>query len=171
MPRYNIALLRKESGMTQQELASRLNLSQGHLSSVETGRNPFPIERVEDLQKLFPDKNLEDYLLEEETIKSGYEVGNNNSDSHIHINGPEALKTLISMVAPPSIEDRNKIEFLSSEISTLHHRIEKLSERNERLMDKIEKANQHIYELMEENNALTKLLAEHGISPQAKLSI
>lgn len=164
MPRYNIANLRKDAGMTQQELARRLNLSQGFLSSVETGRNPFPTERIDDLKNIFPDIDLENYLLDDTMNRYGYEVGNNNNDCQIHINDPEALKALISVMSSQNPEERNPAEVLSIQIGNLFQRIDKLNERNERLMDKIEKANMRIYELMEENNRLIKLLSEQRIN-------
>ncbi len=52
MARYNIAQLRKDEGMTQQELASRLKISQGFLSSIETAKNNFPADKVEILKNL-----------------------------------------------------------------------------------------------------------------------
>lgn len=51
--------------MTQIQLAKALGVSQGFLSGMETGRNPFPEERRKNFAEAFPDVDLEDYRLPE----------------------------------------------------------------------------------------------------------
>ena len=65
MARYDLKKLRAAYKLTQKELADKLNVTQGFLSSVEKWRNPFPDERIDDLQRVFPDADLDTYEVPE----------------------------------------------------------------------------------------------------------
>lgn len=49
---YKIKSVRKEKGITQEELANLANISRSHLSSVENGRNDISIKKLSDLAKV-----------------------------------------------------------------------------------------------------------------------
>ena len=72
MARYDLKKLRTAYKITQKELADKLNVTQGFLSSVEKWRNPFPDERIDDLQRVFPDADLTDYEVPERATHSVY---------------------------------------------------------------------------------------------------
>lgn len=70
MAKYDLQKFRRERNLTQIQLAKALGVSQGFLSGMETGRNPFPEERRKNFATAFPDVDLEDYLLpEKEPVK------------------------------------------------------------------------------------------------------
>lgn len=70
MAKYDLQKFRRERNLTQIQLAKALGVSQGFLSGMETGRNPFPEERRKNFSDAFPDVDLEEYLLpEKEPVK------------------------------------------------------------------------------------------------------
>ena len=70
MAKYDLQKFRRERNLTQIQLAKALGVSQGFLSGMETGRNPFPEERMRNFSEAFPDVDLEDYRLpEKEPVK------------------------------------------------------------------------------------------------------
>lgn len=163
MAQYDLKRLRKEKGLTQQELAKHLNLSQGFLSSVEAGRNPFPDERVNDLQSLFPDLNLEDYEVTEIAKVAKMEIGSNNTDSEIKINDPDSFSTLITFLRTTVEESRKDKQENIGEIENLRTRNEKLIERYDHMMDQLEEVRKQLFDAREEIWWLRTVLADHGI--------
>lgn len=61
MARYDLARFRRDQGITQKQLADILQVTQGFMSSVENGRNPFPEERRKLFDEAFPTVDLERY--------------------------------------------------------------------------------------------------------------
>lgn len=163
MAQYDLKRLRKEKDMTQQELAKRLNLSQGFLSSVECGRNPFPDERVDELQSLFPDISLEDYESIQGSKEAKIEIGNHNTDSEIKIYDPDSMSTLITFLKT-TIEDSRKDKRESTEeLVNLRARNEKLTERYDRMVDELEETRRKLFDAREEIWNLKAKLSEYGI--------
>ena len=66
MPRIDIVRLRKSLGISQQELAQRLQINQSFLSAIENGRSPMPSDKESRLAEIFPDVNLSDFVCEPE---------------------------------------------------------------------------------------------------------
>ena len=64
MPRYDISRLRKENGMSQNELANLLQMTQSFLSAIENGKSPLPVEKEEKLCEIFSLKNLGNYIID-----------------------------------------------------------------------------------------------------------
>ena len=56
-----VSLLRKDCGMTQEQLAEKLNMSLNHVAKMEIGLRRFTLETLIDLSRLF-DVSL-DYLI------------------------------------------------------------------------------------------------------------
>lgn len=163
MAQYDLKRLRRDKGLTQQELAKRLNISQGFLSSVESGRNPFPDERVDDLQSLFPDLILENYEGNIISKEAKMEMGSHNTDSDIRINDPDSFSSLITFLkdAVKGTEKEKQEEL--GELEAMRSRNEKLTERYDRIVDELEDARKKLFEAREEIWQLRSLLAEHGI--------
>lgn len=69
--KYDLQKFRRERSLTQIQLAKALGVSQGFLSGMETGRNPFPEERRKNFAEAFPDVDLEAYLLPEKELVKG----------------------------------------------------------------------------------------------------
>lgn len=91
MAKYDLQKFRRERNMTQIQLAKALGVSQGFLSGMETGRNPFPDERRKNFTEAFPDVDLEAYLLPDkepvkvvETIYEDEEAAREGINQRIH---------------------------------------------------------------------------------------
>lgn len=160
MARFDLARLRKTLKITQKELAETLNITQGFLSSVENGRNPFPDDRVDDLRKAYPQIDLSDYEGMPEP-KSASSIGSDNWFSQIHVNDPETFKAFMEFVS-----HRNNADEATAQDTAV-----KLTQCQERLMslsDELEKTRKEKYNLMEENLRLKDLLRKNGIEYSEK---
>lgn len=155
MARYDLPRLRKKKNMTQRQLAEALGLSQGFLSSVESGRNPFPDERIDDLQQIFPKENLEDYIATAPQ-KPSSAVGSFNLDSEININDPATLKALLAYASRQSKEVDNIEQTTGGEAKVYQERVLRLS-------DELEKVRKEKYDLLDENLRLKDLLRRNNI--------
>ncbi len=82
-----IAKLRKEHGMTQEQLAERLDISIKHCSSVERGLSSLSLEKLIDVSSLF-DVSL-DYLIKGNSAS-------NDSIKHIWTNLPQSIVSIMT---------------------------------------------------------------------------
>lgn len=154
MARYDLPRLRKTLNMTQKELARLLKVTQGFLSSVENGRNPFPDDRVEDLQSVFPDADLSDYEVTPPTAQTT--IGSGNSQSDITVNDPETLKAMMQIIRENNKDEQQVVEGASSRLFEMQDRIMALT-------DELEKTRKEKYELKDEIYRLQDLLRQNGI--------
>lgn len=160
MARYDLRKLRADQKITQQELAKRLKVTQGFLSSVEKWRNPFPDDRIDDLQKVFPDVDLADYEVAEGDVPKE-SMGSFNKYSDIDINDSKLLMRLLEMISQSSASVEQSRETESMEVIDWRTRYDKLTGETEQLR----KEN---YELKNEILRLKELLLENGISYKKK---
>lgn len=147
MARYDLPRLRKTLQMTQSKLAQLLQISQGFLSSVENGRNPFPDERVDDLQKIFPNEDLSDYEVTEQKALSS--IGSDNLFSQVQVNDPETFKALMEYMNRRTREETEACAQYQEKILNLTTELE--NTRKEK------------YEYLEEVYRLRDLLRANGI--------
>ena len=82
-----IAKLRKEHGMTQEQLAEKLDISIKHCSSVERGLSSLSLEKLIDVSYLF-DVSL-DYLIKGNSAS-------NDSIKHIWANLPQSITSIFN---------------------------------------------------------------------------
>ena len=154
MARYDLPKLRKTLNMPQKELARLLNVTQGFLSSVENGRNPFPDDRVDDLQSVFPDVDLSDYEVTPQSAQTT--IGSGNSQSDITVNDPATLKAMMQIIRETNKDEQSVVEGASSRLFEMQDRIMALT-------DELEKTRKEKYELKDEIYRLQDLLRENGI--------
>ena len=154
MARYDLPRLRKTLNMTQKELAGLLKVSQGFLSSVENGRNPFPEDRVDDLQGVFPDEDLSDYEVTSQNPQTN--IGSDNSQSEVMVNDPDTLKRMMEIISASIKDEKQVVEGVSSKLLEMQDKIMVLS-------DELEKTRKEKYELKDEIYRLQDLLRENGI--------
>ena len=159
MARYDLKKLRAAYKLTQKELADKLNVTQGFLSSVEKWRNPFPDERIDDLQSVFPDADLSDYEVPEEKVKEM--VGNDNMASDLNINDPEVLKQAMSLASAAGVTMEKAREDAVRDAKYWRERFDELEKEAKKL--RTDNA-----ELREEIWRLKELLLENGISYKKK---
>lgn len=154
MARYDLPRLRKTLNMTQKELAGLLKVSQGFLSSVENGRNPFPDDRVDDLQGVFPKEDLSDYEVTSQNPQTT--IGSDNTQSEVTVNDPDTLKRMMELINSSIKDEKQVVEGMSSRLFEMQDKIMVLS-------DELEKTRKEKYELKDEVYRLQDLLRENGI--------
>ncbi len=167
MARYDFQRLRKDHGITQKQLADKLNLSQGFLSSVEKMRNPFPDERVQDLISVFPDTDLSEYELSD-APNSDNSVGSHNKYADIDINDPSILKQLLNIVAKVSDESEEARKDELTEAEDWRRRYDKAILDLDALRSERDKMMKENYELRVEIFRLKELLMKHHIDYDEK---
>ena len=160
MARYDLSRLRKTHNMTQSELARLLKISQGFLSSVEKGKNPFPDDRIDDLQSIFPEIDLSEYEITY-TVPQTL-IGSDNSQSDVTVNDPATLNAMLQI-----IRETNKYEQQITEANS--NRMFEMQDRILTLTDELEKTRKDKYELKEEILRLRGLLRENGIDYEEKI--
>lgn len=164
MARYRLLELRKEHGKTQKQLAHDLGITQGFLSSVENGRNPFPDERVEDLRKVFPGVDLTEYEVPEEDYPHYLEtVGSNNRFSEVRINDPETLRQMLEMLERVNRDTEKEKNCDDEEIKRLREENARLSRQLDEQRSKYDDCRDREIELRDELWRLRELLTSHGI--------
>lgn len=164
MARYRLLELRKENGKTQKQLAHDLGITQGFLSSVENGRNPFPDERVEDLRKVFPGVDLSKYEVGEEDYPHYLEtIGSNNRFSEVRINDPETLRQMLELLERVNRDTDKEKNCDEDEIKRLREENARLSHRLDESRTKYDASRDKEIELREEVWRLREILTSHGI--------
>lgn len=164
MARYRLLELRKEHGKTQKQLAHDLGITQGFLSSVENGRNPFPDERVEDLRKLFPGVDLTEYEIPEDDYPRYLEtIGSNNRFSEVRINDPDTLRQMLELLERVNRDTDKAKDCDEDEIKRLREENARLSHRLDEARTKYDASRDKEIELREEVWRLREILTSNGI--------
>ena len=158
MPRFDIARLRKENGMSQSELANLLQINQSFLSAIENGKSPLPIEKEEKLCEVFGLTNLKDYVLDKrlddpesrltemtdsdlfnQLLSRFHKQAHSSENEHHHHNHHQKIEDLERRLA--NMFDRN---------DALMQRNDSLSADNDRLRKEIDTYRREIEKLREE---------------------
>ena len=145
MSKFDIARLRKENGMSQGELASRLLMTQSFLSAIENGKSPLPIEKEEKLCEIFHLKNLDDYNISKKDETDEKKL-NNMTDSDLFNQLLNRFhRQAHSMEGDSHHHDHHQqIEELQKKLDTLFLRNDHLMERNEKLSDENDRLRKQI---------------------------
>lgn len=159
MARYDLKKLRAAYKLTQKELADKLNITQGFLSSVEKWRNPFPDERIDDLQSVFPDADLDTYEVPEAEVQKM--IGSGNLSSKVDINDPEMVRQAMSIASAAGVTLEKAREDAVRDAKYWRDRFDNLEKEAKKL--RTDNA-----ELREEIWRLKELLLENGISYKKK---
>lgn len=167
--RYDWKRFREDHGLTQKELAEKLEITKPFMSNIESGKSQFPTDRLSKLTPYYPDVNFDNYAVPEDVVKNQ----SDNKDS-LNINDPEFVKSITEMVTKLVLTYQSQERKNISEIEKITSRDhESLVRSNEKLRDildakndKIEELNDKIAALQEQILALKTILVEHGISYQ-----
>ena len=158
MIRIDIAKLRKMAGLTQRELAEKIEIHQSFLSSIENGRSRLPENKLQKIKDVLGIDNIDDYIIENQEHDKAFiaqaqhlqDCKNNDSISklleHFH-----------------AISHQNNKDIKHNE-AKLHDRIETLSYRNEKLSHRVDELRETIDSLRDENYRLKELLLNNSIS-------
>lgn len=128
MPRFDIARLRKENGMSQNELANLLQMTQSFLSAIENGKSPLPIEKEERLREIFGLQDLADYCIDNK--------GESEEKKIAEMTDSDLFNQLLSRFHKQahSEETEHHHHDHHKKIEDLEHKLGHLFERNEALM-------------------------------------
>lgn len=158
MRRIDIAKLRKMAGLTQRELADKIDIHQSFLSSIENGRSRLPENKLEKIKEIVGIDNLDDYMIEE----SEPDHASVARTQHVHENQPnDSITKLLEHFH--AIAHQNDKSIHQNE-AKLAQRIESLTERNERLSQRVDELRDEVDRLRDENYRLKELLLSHSIS-------
>ena len=169
MPRFDISRLRKENGMSQNELANILQMTQSFLSAIENGKSPLPIEKEGKLCEVFGLSNLDDYILDTKSnpgdkkltdmtdsdlfnqlLSRFHKQAHSEESEHHHHDHHQRIDEL-----------QQKVETLFNRNDALMLRNDNLSADNDRLRNEIDSYRQEIEKLRAENYALKTRLMEN----------
>ncbi len=156
MARYDFQKLRSDHNITQKELADKLKLS-----------HPFPDDRVQDLQAVFPNTDLSQYEVDEDTLPDR-SIGSHNKFSQIDINNPEVLKKLLDIVEKCTSESDGARNAETSESSEWRKRYDKVCAELDAVRSERDKYMKEKYELQFEIFRLKELLLRNGIEYEEK---
>lgn len=150
MDDIDIASLRKHYGMTQAELAKRMQIKQSFLSVIENRKSPLPAHKREILRTIFSDEDLRKFRFKEKEISLLGRINSNESavisqlfntfHSQLHRESDAAQKALLEAVEAlkhtnSSLTRRNEV--LESQNAVLLERYDRLSQQNDELREKI----------------------------------
>ncbi|MCH5236184.1 MAG: helix-turn-helix domain-containing protein [Muribaculaceae bacterium] len=154
MPRYDIARIRKENGISQNELAQRLQITQSFLSAIENGRSPLPIEKEEKLREIFPKADLSLYVLDKKDEEDKRVIDMTDSDLFNQLLSRFHRQAHSSEENPHRHIHHEKIQSLEEQVLNLFTRNDSLMKRNDALMERNDRLSEANDRLRAENDAL-----------------
>ncbi len=153
MYRIDLVKLRKRAGLSQRELAEKLQVRASFLSAIENGKSRLPEEKLEKVKEIFEIDDIEDYVIDpasEQTVPP-------HTHTSEETDAITALLNHIHDLAHQRNRNNNNDEESLSRIDFLTKRNDRLSERIDDLRDEVDK-------LRSENLKLKELLIKNGIS-------
>lgn len=166
MSRIDITRLRKNRGMSQNELSRRLNMTQSFLSAIENGKSPLPPEKEPMLLEIFEIPDFNEYMIE-----TGESSGNKKMDELtdsdlfnqlLHRFHRQAHSKEVSHHHHQSHHER--ISQLEDTLESLMQRNDRLMQRNEALAELNDNLREELDKLRNEIYRLKSLLVGNGIS-------
>ncbi|MDE6769252.1 MAG: helix-turn-helix domain-containing protein [Muribaculaceae bacterium] len=160
MGRIDLVKLRKRAGMSQRELADRLQVRPSFLSAIENGRSRMPEEKLEKIKEIFELNSLEEYMIEEatETLIPQH----SHIPPHTHTNEQSDSITQFLNHFHDLAHQRDKTT--SAPDADTIARIDFLMKRNDRLSERVDDLRDEVDKLREENLRLKELLVKNGIA-------
>ncbi len=159
MARIEIARLRKDHGMSQNELAQQLQITQSFLSAIENGKSPLPTEKEERIREIFSLPDLKQYTTETLSPAEAARHLAEMTDSDLF---NQLLQRFHSQAH--NRDHHERISNLEEQNSSLLSRIDKMMERNDALASKNDELRNDIDTLRSEIYRLKSLLIENNIT-------
>lgn len=154
MSRIDLTKLRKSAGISQRDLAEKLQVRPSFLSAIENGRSRLPEEKMEKLKDIFNLDSLNDYIVEEHPEPT--------VPPHVHISESGDTLTQLLTHIHDLAHQRDKDHHHSNH-DELSARIQLLSQRNDRLSERLDDLREEIDSLRQENFRLKELLIKNNI--------
>lgn len=161
MARLNVAAIRSKYGLTQVQLAQKLGIPQGFLSSIENGKRSLPADKRKRLLEVCPVGDIAEYTLDDEGSDSRYSgttaadntANEDSNNTETIINDSAVIERLLSMIQ----QDRSETARVAQrDKDELRRRLEQAETRAEEYRAKFEK-------LTMENMRLRELCLRNGI--------
>lgn len=143
MARIDVARLRKEHGMSQIQLASKLQITQSFLSAIENGRSPLPPEKESKIMEIFSLPSLHAYTISEPLT---------NEDIPPRSNTEIAEEGLIGQLLNRMHKEAHRGD--ENHHESHHERIAQLEQSNDRLLQSNDSLLKRIDSMMDENKQL-----------------
>lgn len=154
MKKIDLVKLRKSTGMSQKELASRLSVRQSFLSAIENGRSRLPAEKMSMIKEIFDIEDFTPYLIdsdeEDQSVPPHSHVGDEN----------DSIAAILRHIHAQAHKDERNRHGSGKE---LQDRLEYLTHRNDRLSDRLDDLRDEVDRLREENYRLKELFTLNGI--------
>ncbi len=153
MERIDITKLRKEAGMSQRELAEKLNIKPSFLSAIENGRSRLPEGQLEKIKQIFGVSDLSDYVAADqhkETVPPHTHFGEEGN----------AIALFLQHIHNQAHQD----DVHTNREAVLEQRIDYLAERNDRLSARVDELRDQLDAARDENYRLKLRLASNGLS-------
>lgn len=161
MPRFDIARLRKEKGMSQGELAQHLQMTQSFLSAIENGKSPLPFDKEEKLCEIFEIENLNDYVLDRKSAAQEPSITEmTDSDLFNQLLSRFHRQAHSAESEHHHHDHHQKIDDLQKKLDATFDRIEALLIRNDRLSADNDRLREQIDDYRIEIDRLRKELFE-----------
>lgn len=166
MARIEIARLRKDHGMSQNELAQKLQITQSFLSAIENGKSPLPPEKEERMLEIFSLPDLKQYTSETLSPAEAARQLAEMTDSDLFNQLLQRFHTHAHNRENDSHhnEHHERISVLEEQNSALLERIDRMMERNDNLATKNDDLRNDIDGLRTEIYRLKSLLISNNIS-------
>ena len=153
MKRIDFVRLRKRPGMSQRELADRLQVRPSFLSAIENGKSRMPDEKLDKIKDIFELDSLDDYMVDE--------YAEQIVPPHTHaMDQNDTLTQLLNHFH--DLAHQREREHSGQDADAVE-RIEFLTKRNDRLSERVDNLRDEIDALRKENLHLKELLLKNGI--------
>ena len=153
MGRIDFVRLRKRAGMSQRELADKLQVRPSFLSAIENGRSRMPDEKLDKIKEIFELDSLDDYMVEEHMETT--------VPPHTHtLDQNDTLAQLLNHFHDLAHQREKGLSVQDPEMLA---RIEFLTKRNDRLSGRVDDLREEVDALRMENLRLKEILIKNGI--------
>lgn len=165
MARIEIARLRKDHGMSQNELAQHLQITQSFLSAIENGKSPLPTEKEARILEIFSLHDLSGYTAEPAAEGQSKNIAEMSESDLIR----QLLNRFHSQTQNKETETRvqvcnERISELEQCNSALLMHTDNLLQRNEKLSVKNDELRTQVDSLRDEIFRLKSLLSKNKIA-------
>ena len=153
MGRVDLVRLRRRAGISQRELAERLQVRPSFLSAIENGKSRLPDEKLDKIKEIFELDSLDDYMMDD--------YADSAVPPHTHtLDEGDTLTQLLNHIHDLAHKRDRSHAVVDADVLS---RIEFLTRRNDRLSDRIDELREEIDDLREENLRLKELLIKNRI--------
>lgn len=183
MKRFQLARFRKDHNMSQKDLAEKLSITQGFLSSIENGRSPLPVGKLNKLFEIFDVDNIDDYYVDDEEAIDAPEDSNSPIpttsgltpiqiiDSMLDVNSSKVVTKLIEVIrenignsVKTAFDSEQVVAEKDKEIKQLNRDIREAEERAQKFREEADQWREKFYTLREREFAYKELLMQNNIT-------